>query len=249
MAMGVAAAGAAPLLPSRALALGKSSEVTAGQIRSANNQSHREAALSRLFWDAGKRTAINFAASPVPVDLERSDDLFFQPLLSWSGEKAFAPLSEKARARLARHLRYGGMLWVDCPTADGPFAQSVVRELDAVFPQKPMEPLKPDHVLFKSYFLIKRAVGKTTERGDGGSTGVVAIEVSGRAAVVMTTCDCLGAYERDQFGTYTFSCQPGGEAQRERAFRFGANLMMYATCLDYKADQVHIPFILKKRRR
>ena len=35
----------------------------------------------------------------------------------------------------------------------------------------------------------------------------------------------------------------------ERAFRLGVNLVMYALCLDYKEDQVHIPFILKKRRR
>ena len=41
---------------------------------------------------------------------------------------------------------------------------------------------------------------------------------------------------------------PGGERQREMAFRLGINLMMYAMCLDYKEDQVHIPFILKKRR-
>ena len=40
----------------------------------------------------------------------------------------------------------------------------------------------------------------------------------------------------------------GGEAQRERAIRFGVNLMMYALCTDYKADQVHIPFLLKRRR-
>ena len=40
----------------------------------------------------------------------------------------------------------------------------------------------------------------------------------------------------------------GGERQREMAFRLGINLAMYALCLDYKADQVHVPFILKKRR-
>jgi hypothetical protein len=28
----------------------------------------------------------------------------------------------------------------------------------------------------------------------------------------------------------------------------GVNLVMYALCLDYKADQVHVPFIMKRRR-
>ena len=30
--------------------------------------------------------------------------------------------------------------------------------------------------------------------------------------------------------------------------RVGINLAMYATCLDYKTDQVHVPFILRRRR-
>ena len=29
--------------------------------------------------------------------------------------------------------------------------------------------------------------------------------------------------------------------------RLGINLVMYALCLDYKTDQVHVPFILKRR--
>ena len=59
----------------------------------------------------------------------------------------------------------------------------------------------------------------------------------------------LGAYERDRFGTWRFECEPDGDRQRERAFRLGVNLLMLATCLDYKEDQVHIPFIMKKKRR
>ena len=41
---------------------------------------------------------------------------------------------------------------------------------------------------------------------------------------------------------------PGGDEQREKAFRLGVNLAMYATCLDYKTDQVHVPFILRRRQ-
>ena len=39
---------------------------------------------------------------------------------------------------------------------------------------------------------------------------------------------------------------PGGERQRELAYRFGVNLAMYAMTGNYKADQVHIPFILER---
>ena len=32
------------------------------------------------------------------------------------------------------------------------------------------------------------------------------------------------------------------------AFRIGVNLVMYSLCLDYKTDQVHVPFIMRRRR-
>jgi hypothetical protein len=39
---------------------------------------------------------------------------------------------------------------------------------------------------------------------------------------------------------------PGGEQQRETAYRFGVNLVMYALTGNYKADQVHVPAILER---
>ena len=38
---------------------------------------------------------------------------------------------------------------------------------------------------------------------------------------------------------------PGGDDQREEAFRVGVNLAMYALCLDYKTEQAHIDYILR----
>ena len=39
---------------------------------------------------------------------------------------------------------------------------------------------------------------------------------------------------------------PGGEPQREMAYRFGVNLVMYALTGNYKTDQVHVPAILER---
>jgi hypothetical protein len=39
---------------------------------------------------------------------------------------------------------------------------------------------------------------------------------------------------------------PGGERQRELAYRFGINLVMYAFTGNYKADQVHVPALLRR---
>ncbi len=42
---------------------------------------------------------------------------------------------------------------------------------------------------------------------------------------------------------------PGGEEQRELAYRFGINLVMYALTGSYKSDQVHLPIILERLKR
>jgi hypothetical protein len=43
-----------------------------------------------------------------------------------------------------------------------------------------------------------------------------------------------------------FTVVPGGERQREMAYRFGVNVVMYVLTGSYKADQVHLPAILER---
>ena len=59
--------------------------------------------------------------------------------------------------------------------------------------------------------------------------------------------DLGGAWARDNLGSWQHPVMPGGDEQRERAIRLGVNLVMYALCLDYKDDQVHAPFIMRRR--
>jgi hypothetical protein len=231
----------------RAAAIGPRSEVGIGLLRHDGNFNTRPEALRRLLWEAGKRTAINVAREHTVVSLDDgadAADLFWQPLLVLTGEGALGPWDAKARARLARHLRFGGMLWIDAPSPDDAFAASARREIEAVFPQQALQALPAEHVLFKSFFLLEGAEGRTHD-----DNKLYGLDLAGRTAVVMSQCDVLGAMERDRFGSWRYECVPDGEAQRERAFRLGVNVLMYATCLDYKSDQVHIPFIMKKKRR
>jgi hypothetical protein len=39
---------------------------------------------------------------------------------------------------------------------------------------------------------------------------------------------------------------PGGERQREMAYRTGVNIVMYALTGNYKADLVHVPALLER---
>ena len=60
--------------------------------------------------------------------------------------------------------------------------------------------------------------------------------------------DVMGALNRDVSGTWEFEPSPGGQRQRELATRLAINLVMYALCLDYKDDAVHLPVIMNRRR-
>lgn len=77
---------------------------------------------------------------------------------------------------------------------------------------------------------------------------VEGVERDRRLAVVYSQNDLGGAWARDGFGHWEHEVIPGGDAQREDAFRFGVNLVMYAMCLDYKTEQAHIDYILRTRR-
>jgi len=68
----------------------------------------------------------------------------------------------------------------------------------------------------------------------------------GVATVLIGSNDWAGAWAINEFGQYMFPVVPGGERQRELAYRFGVNLAMYAMTGNYKADQVHVPFILER---
>src|SRR5262249_40600650 len=74
-----------------------------------------------------------------------------------------------------------------------------------------------------------------------------AVNLGNRAAVVYSQNDLAGAWERDESGAYAYEVSPGGEPQRELAVRGGINVCMYALCLDYKDDTVHLPLIPRKR--
>jgi len=241
--------GVATLTATAARAIGPTSEVGAGVIAHGGTWDHRPEAVRRLLWETGKRTSINAARerTVVRLDDDRSAEanaLYWQPLLILAGEGPLPPFSEAARRRLERHLRFGGLLLVDAPSPSDPFIADARRELALVLPGVTPRRIDKDHVVMKSFFLVPRAEGRLR-----ASETLEAMDLGDRAAVLISENDLLGAFERDRFGTWRFECEPDGDPQRERAFRLGINIMMLATCLDYKEDQVHIPFIMKKKRR
>lgn len=201
----------------------------------------RPNAVRRLAFEVEKRTSIVTVHQSVAVSATDAR-LLDLPFLYWAGAGAMAPLDEASTLALRRYLKAGGMIFVDC--ADEAFERSVRAELEKLIPPGAVIGRIPEeHVLYKSFYLIPTHGGRTLRR-----SALEGVALEDRLAVVLSPNDHGGAWSRDDFGHYDFEVEPGGDAQREMAFRFGVNLLMYALCLDYKEDQVHIPFIMRRRR-
>ena len=229
------------------------------------NPQPRPSAPRRIAWELRKRTNIEPRLDPTAA---RADDgsIFATPFLYWTGDRAFPPLSEAEVVALRRFVVLGGTLLVDdarpvstdrpaapagtraapaaaAPSADdGAFMRSVRRDLARIIPGSDVETLPPEHVLYRAYYLLDRPVGRVM-----GPSTLDVLSHDGRAAVILSSHDLGGAWARDGFGNWEHEVEPGGDTQRETAIRLGVNLAMYVLCQDYKDDQVHAPFIMRRR--
>ncbi len=69
----------------------------------------------------------------------------------------------------------------------------------------------------------------------------------GVATVIIGSNDYAGAWAVDDQGHPAYAVVPGGEQQREMAFRFGINLVMYALTGNYKnVTTRYVPAILER---
>ena len=70
----------------------------------------------------------------------------------------------------------------------------------------------------------------------------------GVTPVVIGGNDWASAWAVDENGMAMFPVGRGyaGENQREYAYRFGVNLIMYVLTGNYKSDQVHVPALLER---
>jgi uncharacterized protein DUF4159 len=235
----------AVLAPASVRAMGDKDKVSIAQIAYAGNWNPRPTGARRLAWEIEKRTSIEAALDPVELRLSDEAALKRHPLLYLAGDAALPAFDEGEVARLRRHLSTGGFLVVDGadPRPGGGFDQSVRALVARLFPREPLHKVAPDHVVYKSFYLLKAPVGRVA-----AVPYLEGVTHDGRLVIVYSQNDMGGAWARDNFGQWEHEVLPGGDAQREQAFRLGINLAMYALCLDYKTDQVHVPFILRRRQ-
>jgi hypothetical protein len=229
---------------SRARAFGDSARFVPAVLQHGGKWDARLSGLRRLAWELQRRTSVEVVPEARAL-LPHSPKIFEYPFLYLGGEGELPPFKPEEVENLRRYVTFGGFLLADANDAsDGAgFDASFRRELARVLPQSPLAEVPSNHVVFKSFFLIDAAPGRLLNK-----PYLLGATVGKRAAVLYSQNDLAGAWSRDETGDYEFEVTPGGEAQRELAFRLGINLCMYALCLDYKDDAVHLPLILEKRR-
>jgi Domain of unknown function (DUF4159)/Aerotolerance regulator N-terminal len=203
------------------------------------------------------RTALE-PAEPMGVDIDK-DELAFFPILYWPVREDAEPLSDATLAKIDAFMKQGGFIIFDTRDQErslpGSATQSkaltrLIGQLDV----PPLEPVPEDHVLTKSFYLMRDFPG----RWDGGTLWVEAEpeneadrsersrRTDGVSSIVVTSNDLASAWALDDGNRPLYATVPGGEIQREMAFRAGVNLVMYALTGNYKADQVHLPALLER---
>lgn len=220
--------------------------------------------LSGLRRILSRRTAVE-AGEPVGVDITK-DELAFFPILYWPVMPDAKTLSDEMLAKVDGYMKTGGMIVFDTKDFGNGFSggvegllspggetplQRMLGRLD--LPR--LEPVPEGHVMTKSFYLLSEFPGRWSggemwvEAGSGavGESGSrVAQQTDGVSSLIVTPNDLAAAWAMDENGSPSFAVVPGGQIQREMAYRTGVNIVMYALTGNYKADQVHVPDLLKR---
>ena len=224
--------------------MGQDSRVRIGLLTHGGGSQTKPQAVQQLLWEVSKRTSIRVTENPIELTLEQ-DNLFYHPLIVWIGVGAVPPFTAEQRLILRRYLRGGGTLFIDdaSPHGDDAFHQCVEREMKAIWPKRPWEQLGTDHTIYRSFYLLEYPGGRLDRQ-----RWLEGVTFDDRSPVIYGRNDLFGAFARDDMGAWSEPMVNGGRRQREFAFRLGINLVMYALCLNYKRDQVHVTSILRRRK-
>ncbi len=236
----------AVLLPSPVRAFGDSVAFSPRVLLVGENRvtGLRATAPAHWSWELTRRTSAPARLAPEPV---RADSLALvaEPFAWWLGDDDPGSLTPRELANLQRFFTLGGVLLVDdTDPQSGKFGAGARRELRRVLPDSTPVSIGTEHVIFRSFYLLRRPFGRVE-----GPATLDAIIRGGNTQVILLSNDLAGALAQDSAGLATLPVVPGGEEQREMAIRLAVNIAMFVLCSNYKDDQVHAPFLMRRRSR
>lgn len=204
------------------------------------------AGLFGLSYQLGARTSVE-PEQPHGVDLSR-DSLELYPMIYYAVPRNATALPPAAVAKVNAYLRAGGAFVVDTrDAAPGRDVSQNLATLLAGIDAPPLQPAPANHVLTKSYYLIRSFPGRLNGRLwiESGAADRDTRRGDGVSGLFIGGSDWAGAWAIDRNGK-PLRTMDGGENAREMAYRFGINLVMYILTGNYKEDQVHIPDLLDR---
>jgi hypothetical protein len=145
-------------------------------------------------------------------------------------------------------MKRGGTILFDTRDGEqggGGTGNQVLRRLLSRLDVPPLTPVPKDHILTKAFYLMQEFPGRWgggqvwVEKHQGGSN-------DGVSGLIIGASDWAAAWAISDDGTPLAAVTPGGPRQRELAYRFGVNLVMYVLTGNYKADLVHVPALLDR---
>jgi len=232
-----------PLFSSVLMSIGKSSFLEIGIVKYSGNYNFRNSGLKKMLWEVSKRTSIEVSFNLVDIDLRNKRKLFKHPLLFLTGDNQFS-FSKAEIKNLKNFLSFGGILFIDSASegTNNKFNDSVDKLINALYSQKKLKVAPKEHVIYRTFNLLEKPYGRLNI-----SPNFYIVEEDNRIEVLYSKNDIIGALTVDEFSNWKYPVINGSRT-REMAYRTGINIIMYSTCLDYKADQVHVDYLLKNRR-
>jgi len=223
-----------------------------------------KAGLQGLTLFLAQRTALE-AGEPIGLDPAR-DELAFFPLIYWPVSANAPKPSQAALEKIDTYMKRGGTVLfdtrdaIDAPPGPGGEMQSpgmvALRSILSSLDIPELEPVPRDHVLTKTFFLLRDFPGRFTDgqlwvealpaEPDEDESNRPARAGDGVSSILITSNDLAGAWALRPDGQPMLPLVPGEPRQREFAFRAGVNIVMYTLTGNYKADQVHIPALLER---
>ncbi len=223
-----------------------------------------KAGMSGLTLFLAQRTALE-AGDPVGVDPAR-DELAFFPLIYWPVVPGAPKPPQDAINRIDAYMKQGGTVVFDtrdaieAPPGENGASQTpgmqTLRELLSSLDVPELEPVPREHVLTKTFYLLRDFPGRfnsgqtwveTLPREDDDETAQrPARGGDGVSPIIITSNDLAGAWAIRPDGQPMLPLTPGEPRQREFAFRAGVNIVMYTLTGNYKADQVHAPALIER---
>jgi uncharacterized protein DUF4159 len=154
--------------------------------------------LPNLLKTIDQSTTLHVQFKRVPVDPDK-EDIFSFPVIFMSGQRDFQ-FSETARKRLREYFDHGGALVVDDVIGNSEFDRAFRREMKAIYPDRALKALPPDHPIFSFIADTKkvRLSPLAAEQLGGGvmTPKLEVIEVDGTLPVIYSPLSMSAGWEQ-----------------------------------------------------